>query len=106
MKPNERVRWFNARDPLHKWTVGQDVYCLHCDGVFKAEDVFEDEDGDPNCPVCRRSSPIDFFPLPFWREDLTKPVKGPQQYIWRVSPIVATPGKPGVLPPPPRVDLN
>ncbi len=79
---------------------------MHCDGVFKAQDVFEDEDSDPNCPVCKRSSPIDFHPLPWWREDLTAEVSGPQQHIWRVSPIVATPGKPSVLPPPERVDLN
>jgi hypothetical protein len=102
MNAEQRVRWFNARDPLHKWTVGQDVYCLHCDGIFKAQDVFEDEEGDPNCPVCKRSSPIDFHPIPWWREDLTDEVTPAQRFIWRVAPIQAAPGKPSVLPPRPQ----
>ena len=106
MNAAERVRWLNARDPLHKWKVGQDIYCLHCDGIFKAQDVFEDEEGNPNCPVCKRSSPIDFFPLPWWRDDLTIECGGPQKWMWRVAQIAANPGKPSVLPPPARLDLN
>ena len=97
MNAEERVRWLNARDPLHKWKVGQDVYCLHCDAVFKAEDVGEDFDGLPECPLCD-ATPMDFHALPWWREDLTEECEGGERYRWRGQPIRATPGRPGKLP--------
>ncbi len=90
----ERVAWLNEEDPFHQWAVGQDVYCLHCDGVFKAEDVACDREGDPTCPVCHSSTPLDFFALPWWREDLVKSVDGEEQHAWKVEPIHAIPGKP------------
>lgn len=67
MNDQERVAWFNSVDPLHAWYVGQDVYCLHCEGSFKAEDVEEDSDGLACCPGfgCN-GSPLDFSPDP-WR---------------------------------------
>jgi hypothetical protein len=68
MTANERIEWLNARDPLHQWKVGQDVYCLHCDGVFKAEAVAVDGEGDPCCPLCLGATPLDFHPAPWWRE--------------------------------------
>lgn len=87
----------NDRDPVHEWKCGQDVYCLHCDAVFKAEDVGEDSEGLPECPLCD-ATPLDFFPLPFWRDDLTVAVSEPEQYRWKVPAIRATPGQPGTLP--------
>ena len=67
MNAHERVEWLNERDPLHEWRVGQDVFCLHCDGVFKAEAVGEDTDGLPECPNCG-ATPLDFHPTPWWRD--------------------------------------
>lgn len=100
MNAKERVRWLNARDPLHQWKVGQDVYCLHCEAVFKAEDVGEAADGLPECPLCD-ATPLDFHEQPFWREDLVgeKIVRGRAIYIWRVEPICAVLGQPRTLPP-------
>jgi hypothetical protein len=97
MNAQERIEWLNARDPLHQWKNGQDIYCFHCEAVFKAEDVGEDGD-DPCCPRCEGATPIDFFHLPWWREDLTLEASGSHRYIWLVNPIVATPGNPHLLP--------
>lgn len=91
----KKVQWLNDRDPLNKWSVGEDVYCLHCDGVFKAEDVGKDTDGLPECPRCG-ATPLDFAGAPWWREDL---VEEKTHYSWLVQPIRATPGQPGQLPP-------
>jgi hypothetical protein len=100
MNAEERVRWLNARDPLHKWKVGQDIYCLHCDAVFKVEDVGEDSDGLPECPLCD-ATPLDFHTEPWWREDLVEqtPRKYDVKNTWRVEPIRAVAGQPGTLPP-------
>ena len=87
-------------DPLHKWSVDDDVYCLHCDGVFKAQDVGEDNERLPICAVCKHAYPIDFFKMPWWREDLVEQSVDHEGMInqWRVEPICAVAGKPGQLP--------
>jgi hypothetical protein len=107
MNAKDRVRWLNARDPLHKWSVGQDVYCLHCEAVFKAEDVGEDFDNLPECPLCK-ATPLDFFTEPFWREDLIDQKVVGDRFVntWRVPPICAVPGQPRVLPPQPNYSSN
>lgn len=46
----ELVALFNKLDPFDQWRVGDIVYCLHCDGSFKAENV-RFEDGLAVCPV-------------------------------------------------------
>jgi hypothetical protein len=101
MNAKEKVRWFNARDPLNKWSVGKDVYCLQCDAIFKAQDVIEDIEGDPNCPLCLQSSPVNFFKEPWWRPDLIEQsaTKYRMTNTWIVKPIRATAGKPTWLPP-------
>jgi hypothetical protein len=100
MNAEERVRWLNARDPLHKWKVDSDVYCFHCEAVFKAEDVGEDYDFLPECPLCD-ATPIDFSHEPWWRNDLVEQI--PRKYNcrikWRVMPIRAIRGRPRELPP-------
>ena len=103
MPPAKRAAWLNRVSPKDRWAKGDDVFCLHCDGVFKAEDVACDRDGDPTCPVCQSSTPLDFAHLPWWREDLTKEVDGEEQHEWAVKPIVAEAGRPRILP---KVDHN
>jgi hypothetical protein len=97
----ETVKWLNECDPIHTWKVAEDVFCMHCECVFKAEDVIEDDEGDPNCPMCRHSSPIDFHKEPWWRPDLTEQsaTKYRVKSTWIVEPIRATPGQPTPLPP-------
>lgn len=70
MNAKQTIEWLNKRDPIHQWSVDDDVFCLHCDGVFKAEDVARDRDGDPTCAVCKGATPLDFHHAPWWREDL------------------------------------
>jgi hypothetical protein len=96
----EIVEWLTERDPLHKWKIGEDVYCHHCDGVFKAHDVFNDSMDDPNCPLCHHSSPIDFAKEPWWRPDLIEQSasKYRMKNTWTVQPIRAKAGKPTWLP--------
>lgn len=99
MNSNETVKWLNQRDPLHEWSTDDDVFCLHCDGVFKVQDVARDHEDDPICPVCEASTPLDFHKIPWWREDLvdqTADREGPLN-LWRVEPITAQPGKPSRL---------
>jgi hypothetical protein len=100
MNAEETVAWLNERDPLRQWSAGDDVYCLHCDGVFKAEDVACDHEGDPTCPLCISSTPLDFDEIPWWREDLVDQTADEKEIHnqWRVKPICAEPGKPGRLP--------
>jgi hypothetical protein len=104
MNAKERIEWLNARDPLHQWKVGQDVYCLHCEAVFKAEDIGEDAEGLLGCPLCG-ATPLDLHSEPWWREDLTEEKL---EHVWRVEPIRATPGQPRKLPPSAedRIGLN
>jgi hypothetical protein len=100
MKPEAKARWLNEVSPTDSWAPGDDVFCLHCDAVFKAEDVACDDEGDPTCPVCHSSTPLDFHHLPWWREDLCKEVDTDEQHSWKVDPIHATPGKPSIIPRP------
>lgn len=101
MTPEDRVAWLGSRSITGGWTVGEDVFCLHCDGVWKAEDVSCDLQGDPTCPVCRSSTPLDFHGLPWWREDLVRE-DDDTQYVWGVTPIRGEVGKPMTLPPRPE----
>jgi hypothetical protein len=101
LEPEKRVAWFNRLSPIAKWKAGEDVFCLACDGLFKAEDVVCDKMGYPACPICQAGSPIEFAALPWWREDLTEeaePVRGMPQYRWAGPPLKAEAGKPRKLP--------
>ncbi len=77
MNAEEKVSWLNEQDALRRWSVGEDVLCLLCKGVFKAEDVASDFVGDPTCPLCISSTPLDFAEV--------------------VKPVRAVAGKPGRL---------
>jgi hypothetical protein len=105
MLPKARAEWLNKVSPTGTWKFGDDIFCLQCDAVFKAEDVACDPEGDPTCPLCHSSTPLDFHNLPWWRDDLTKEVddEEQQQHAWKVEPITATPSKPRVIPKPPTV---
>jgi hypothetical protein len=98
MLPSERAKWLTSVSPTSTWEEGDNVFCLHCDGVFKAEDVACDPEGDPTCPVCRASTPLDFHYIPWWRSDLVKEGDGELDWEWRGTPIVAIEGKPMNLP--------
>ena len=98
MKAKKRIKWLNKRDPFHEWRVGQDVYCQRCEAVFKAEDVSKGREGLPECPTCGATL-LDFCEIPFWREDLTMEVSGPERFRWKGPAIRAIPGKPIQLPP-------
>jgi hypothetical protein len=100
MDSSAKAKWLNRVSPTSKWALGDDVFCLHCDAVFKAEDVACDEEGDPTCPICHSSTPLDFHHLPWWREDLCKEVDTDEQHAWKVDPIRATPGQPRTIPKP------
>jgi hypothetical protein len=100
MNAIEKVNWLNERDPFREWSVDDDVFCLHCDGVFKVQDVVRAADGCPICPVCMNSTPIDFAEIPWWREDLVEQTANDDGLVnrWLVKPIHAVTGKPGNLP--------
>jgi hypothetical protein len=100
MNAEEKVSWLNVCDPFRQWSVGQDVFCLHCDGVFKAEDVLRDYVGHPTCPLCISSTPIDFAEIPWWREDLVAEKVNKNGFVrkWRIKPIKAIAGRPVYLP--------
>lgn len=69
MTDKEKVAWFNIRRVfIADWRVGQDVFCFHCDGKFKAEKIAEDRDGDPCCPFCG-ATPLDLAAVPWWKSD-------------------------------------
>lgn len=99
MNAEQRIEWLNERDPLHVWTANSDVFCLHCDGVFKAQDVASQYD-EPTCPVCRTSGVRDFGELPWWREDLIAETETEHGFKrnWIGKPIQAVAGQPGRLP--------
>jgi hypothetical protein len=107
MTPAARAKWLNKVSPTNKWRLGDDVFCLHCDALFKAEDVACDDEGDPTCPLCHSSTPLDFHHMPWWREDLCKQLDAEletdEQHAWKVEPIHATPGQPFRVP---RQDAN
>ncbi|HZV36803.1 MAG TPA: hypothetical protein VFB72_19655 [Verrucomicrobiae bacterium] len=98
LAPSHRVNWLDDVSPTQSWKLGDDVFCLHCDAIFKAEDVACDTDGDPTCPACQSSTPLDFHHMPWWREDLCQEVDSDEQYAWKGKPLHATPGKPDRLP--------
>lgn len=100
LTPQERAIWLDEMSPTATWTLGDDVFCALCDGVWKAEDVACAPDGFPACPVCLRGTPIEFGSLPWWREDLTDEEPDHGGYSWRVPRIEAEPGKPRKLPKP------
>lgn len=107
MNATETILWLNDRDPFHEWAVDDDIFCLHCDGVFKAQDVARDADY-PTCPVCHDSSPLDFANMPWWREDLVnqRVTKHEMVNTWRLKPIQAIRGKPFCLPKPESYEAN
>ncbi len=96
MTAEQKIEWLNDSDPFHVWAVNNDVFCLHCDGVFKAQDVACDGNDEPTCPVCKGSSVVDFHGVPWWREDLT--AEGDEGYEWRMVPIIAMAARPTRLP--------
>ena len=95
----DRAAWLDGASPTGSWSQGDDIYCLHCDGVFKAEDVACDREGDPTCPLCQSATPLDFHGLPWWRDDLVDE-DDDGAHSWKGAPITATPGKPARLPEP------
>jgi hypothetical protein len=97
MDPGRRAAWLDSVSPTSSWSLGDDVFCLHCDAVFKAEDVACDHEGDPTCPVCKSSTPLDFHHIPWWRGDLVGEDFERGGY-WKGTPITAVSGKPGQLP--------
>jgi hypothetical protein len=97
MSPQQRAEWLDSVSPISSFRLGQDVFCMHCDGVFKAEDVSCDNEGDPTCPCCKSSTPLDFHGAPWWREDLMdEDDEGIR--TWRVKTIKAEAGRPRQLP--------
>lgn len=94
LKPDARAKWLNEVSPTNSWAFKDDVFCHHCDGLFKAEDVACDKDGDPTCPLCYASTPLDFHKLPWWREDLCNEPDGDEGYTWKVEPLHAISGQP------------
>jgi formylmethanofuran dehydrogenase subunit E len=60
LNAEQKVSWLNEHDPLRKWSVGDDVRCRGCGGVFKAERTAMDNVGEPTCPHCIGSTPADF----------------------------------------------
>jgi len=93
MDPVARAAWLDSVSPTSSWSFGDDIFCLHCDGVFKAEDVFCDREGDPTCPVCKSSTPLDFHSMPWWRDDLVDEDKDGCR-SWKGAPVTAIPGNP------------
>ena len=63
MNAEEKVSWLNQHDPYRQWTVGDDVRCRCCDGVFKVERAASDFVGEPTCPHCIGSTPADFVKI-------------------------------------------
>jgi len=96
LSSEEKARWLNDVSAIARWRKGNDVFCLHCNGVFKVEDIACDNEGDPTCPVCRSATPLDFHHLPWWREDLISE-NGDGIRLWRKRRIEAIPGQPQCL---------
>jgi hypothetical protein len=88
-----KLEKINQRDPFNQWAAGQTVFCLHCDCYWLIEDTAVDPDGLLECPSCR-ATPMDFAPVPWWREDLTL-AEGPSasEHKWKNEPIRGVPGK-------------
>ncbi len=92
-----KATWLDSVSPTSSWSLGDDVFCLQCDGIFKAEDVACDSEGDPTCPICKSSTPLDFHHIPWWRDDLVGEDSDGGRF-WNGKPVTATPGKPSRLP--------
>jgi hypothetical protein len=60
MNAEEKVSWLNAHARPRRWKVGEDVRCLLCGAVFKAERTISDFVGEPTCPYCIASTAADF----------------------------------------------
>lgn len=99
--PFAGVRLVECWDHFELVFVPDDVFCLHCDGVFKAQDVVGFADDWPNCPVCQSSSPIDFAGIPWWRDDLVGQTANEDGFVyrWLVRPIDAVFGEAILLEP-------
>ncbi len=78
MNTEEKVSWLNEHDAVRRWSVGEDVLCLLCNGVFKAEDVASDFVGDPTCPLCISSTALDFA-------EVVKPVRAVAGKLGRLA---------------------
>jgi hypothetical protein len=100
LAPAERAEWLSDLSPLKSWHVGDDVFCLRCDGIWKAEDVACNNNGDPTCPVCLKGTPLVFFHSPWWREDLVAERYGVSHYEWAGKTLRAEPGRPRKVPAP------
>ena len=102
MNATDMIKWMNERSPLHVWKLDEDVFCRLCDGVFKVQDVVEDDRGDAICPVCKKAGLAEFCTIPWWRSDLVNVVEDSEEERceWRVEAIHAVAGKPGYLPKP------
>jgi hypothetical protein len=74
MTPQARAVWLSIEPLIKSWKLGDDVFCLHCDAVWIAEDLACDQDGYPTCPFCRNSNPLDFHHIPWWRQVQTATV--------------------------------
>jgi hypothetical protein len=103
LTPAVRAAWLSFHSPLVNWVAGQDVFCLHCDGVWKAEDVACDQAGEPTCPACRDCGPLGFGSLPWWRADLVIETDEAPYYEWASEAVAAEPGNPRKLPAPNEV---
>jgi hypothetical protein len=59
-EPDENGNWVDV-----KFEAGQDLYCLHCEGVSKIEDVLRN---DHVCPKCNDGAGIhfDLFSRKWW----------------------------------------
>jgi hypothetical protein len=60
MNAEEKIAWLNEHDPRRKWAVRDEVRCRGCGGVFKADRTAKDYVGEPTCPFCIGSTPVDF----------------------------------------------
>jgi hypothetical protein len=98
--PAQRAEWLSDHSPLRNWSVGDDVFCFHCDGIWKAEDVACNDHGEPTCPVCLKGGPVGLFHSPWWRDDLVAERFGVSRYEWAGRTLRAEPGNPRRVPAP------
>jgi len=65
------VEFLNGEDPFHQWSLGQEIWCLHCNSSFKAERVgIEFVHGKPwkvFCPNNCDGLPHDWSEYPWFR---------------------------------------
>lgn len=65
-KPDAKGR---TTHPLRSGGKSNEWYCLHCDGEFSGEQMATNV---WHCPSCS-ATPIDIFPVPFWRSEVSAP---------------------------------